>query len=82
MEKSKTSVCNLPPFGDFATGVGGGGKEMTKDGGTHFEMQINHNCYSYRKFPSVLVSSSHFMSLLLSLPSAREGGALGFDSDF
>lgn len=73
---------NLQPFGDFAT-VGGGGREMTGDGGnTDFEMQINHNGYSYSKFPSVLVPSSHFMSLLLSLPSAREGGARGFDSDF
>lgn len=56
---------------------------MTGDGGdTDFEMQINHNNYSYSRFPSVLVPNSHFMSLLLSLPSTREGGALGFDSDF
>lgn len=76
-------MCNLQPFGDFATGVEGGGREMTGDGGdTDFEMQINHNNYSYSRFPSVLVPNSHFMSLLLSLPSTREGGALDFDSDF
>lgn len=56
---------------------------MTGGGGdTDFEMQINHNGYSYSKFPSVLVPSSHFMLLLLLLPSAKEEGALGFDSDF